>query len=317
MWQQRRQGRLVVPACRSSHRMPTINGGAIGIVLVALGLLLYLQWPAGLHNALLAVSPFALAGVAGYLDDHHQLSGRVKLILTAVAVCPLLFGLNQSLFIVVFISQFTIPVFIVLPVAFFGMLWIIHLTNFMDGINGLAVLQVVFMLLATCFLGQQLNLTEVDRRFIIGVVVACLAFLPFNFPYAKIFLGDTGSLFLGMLMAWLLLLYLQGNNHGLWAFLTLFSLFWVDTTLTLFRRLRRGKSVFEAHREHAYQHLANEIGQSHIYATGLIMLVNLVWLLPMAYVVLISPYPILWFLLAILPVFCFAFILRAGQKVAQ
>ncbi len=306
------RGQMVVPEARSSHRVPTLNGGALGVVLAVLGLLLYLQEPAGIVAMLLAISPFVLAGGAGYLDDHHGLSGPMKLLLTAFAVLPLLMGLSQGVSVTL-LSPTHLPAWLTLLVVFLGLLWTVHLTNFMDGINGLAVLQVLFMLLAAWLFRGYFNLSEVDIRFIVGVAVACVAFLPFNFPHAHSFVGDTGSLFFGVLMAWIVVVMMVNHPNGLWVFLCLFSMFWVDATLTLIRRLLRQKSIFEAHREHAYQHLANEKWQSHTKATLFIMLINVVWLLPMAYAVLQSAFPLLWLLIAIIPVIIYTLYLQAGM----
>lgn len=311
---QQQQGQAVLPESRSSHSIPTFNGGAIGVVLVSLGMVIYLFWPLGITPVLFALLPLALAAGTGYLDDHHGLSGRVKLGLTAIAILPLLFEFSAGL-LVMFFSMTVVPAFVVLPVACFGMLWIVHLTNFMDGIDGLATVQVIFMLLSVWLFRDLLLLSEANTQLLLGVVVACLAFLPFNFPKAKIFLGDTGSLFFGVLMAWLLVTLLKSHANGLWVFLILFSMFWVDTTVTLFRRLRRRKSVFEAHREHAYQHLANECWHSHVKTTLFIAAVNVAWLLPMAYGALRSNMPLLWFVVAVLPIVAYAIRLGAGEAV--
>lgn len=308
-----RQGHGVLPQSRSSHEVPTPNGGAIGILLSSLLWLIYLLWPAGLKVMVLMLWPFVLSGLAGYLDDHHGLSGKMKLALTGIAIIPLLLVFSGGLSVML-LSVVNVPFFLFIPLGFLGLLWVVHLTNFMDGINGLAVLQVLFMLFATLLFRDLLLLSGTHQQFMLGVAVASVAFLPFNFPVAKVFLGDTGSLFFGTLMAWLLVVYLTSHLNGLWVFLILFAMFWVDTTVTLFQRLRWRKSIFEAHRDHAYQHLANEKWHSHWQATGFTMLVNVFWLLPLAYGALLSTVPIVWFLIAVTPVFIYVIKMRAGQS---
>lgn len=310
-WQHRKNN-LSLPNHRSSHQLPTAQGGGIGIAVVGIVALWGLS-DLNVLSSLWLVSPFVMAALAGWLDDFHELSGRIKLLLISFAVLPLSVDLPNSVVLSIFSNHFVLTFYLVAPILFTGMIWLVNLTNFMDGIDGLAVLQIVFMLVATWCFREKLSLSDETIRFVVYVGVACLAFLPFNFPKAQLFLGDTGSLFLGTLMAWLLVLFLTGHPNGLWGFLTLFAMFWVDATVTLVRRLLRGKSVFEAHREHAYQHLANELLSSHAKATLLIQLVNWLWLLPMSYVVLYAEWQFLWFVVALVPVIIYVTAFRAGQ----
>lgn len=305
-----RGSKNVLPNHRSSHATPTLQGGGISIAVVAVVALLLLP---DSHASKHVTVALVLATATGWLDDFREMSGRFKLLLICLAVLPLFIGFSDNLLINVFAHSFSINFWLFVPVLFIGSVWLVNLTNFMDGINGLATLQAMFVLGFVYCYHDDFNLSTGTTNWVACTFVACLAFLPFNFPNAKMFLGDTGSLFLGVLMTWVLLQCSIGNANGLWTFLTLFAMFWLDATLTLLRRLWRRKSIFEAHREHAYQHLANERWQSHSRATLFVMLVNIVWLLPMAVVVLHSSYPLVWMLLALAPVLAYCLLLKAGK----
>lgn len=300
--------RQALPNHRSSHIVPTPQGGGIAIAIVGIVTLCFLSLGAELMTQLILLIPLCLIALTGYWDDFHGLSGRWKLGLIALSVLPLVY------FIVVTTTILATGVafFALVIILFLGLIWVVNLTNFMDGINGLAVLQTLFMLSAFWWFREDFALLPITTTWVLCLSAACLAFLPFNFPSAKLFLGDTGSLFLGILMAWILVQMLLSHVNGLWVFLTLFAMFWVDATVTLIRRLLRRKSIFEAHREHAYQHLANECWHSHTKATLLIQLINVVWLLPMSSVVLHSAYPLVWLVLALLPIIAYVIFLRAG-----
>lgn len=310
----RRGKHNALPNHRSSHEVPTPQGGGIAIALVAM-VALWALFRLPVLERLWLLVPFGVAVLAGWIDDFYVLSGRLKLLFIGVAVIPLLSYLPDDVIFSALGEAFSVGFWVLIPILFLGLIWLVNLTNFMDGINGLAVLEVLFMLLAIWYFQDLLLLSPIVMQFIICVAVACIAFLPFNFPRALLFLGDTGSLFLGTLMAWLLIVLMTAHPSGLWVFLTLFAMFWVDATFTLLLRLARKKSIFEAHREHAYQNLANEKWQSHTKATLFIMLINVVWLLPMSYMVLSTHYPILWLIAAIIPVLIYCLWLKAGREV--
>lgn len=307
-----RQGKHnALPNHRSSHVIPTLQGGGLAIAVVGIVSLWFLSLGSGLVAQLIFLLPLCLATLTGYWDDFHSLSGRWKLVGIALSTFPLVYVMLKNYAV----SVNGIVLVLAVMVVLFGLIWIVNLTNFMDGINGLAVLQALFMLSALLWFRADFAVSPMMTTWLSCVIAACLAFLPFNFPKAKLFLGDTGSLFLGVLMAWILVVMMTSHPNGLWVFLTLFAMFWVDTTITLLQRLRRGKSIFEAHRDHAYQHLANEKWRSHSKATGVIMLVNILWLLPMAHGVLMSTMPMIWFGLAIAPVIIYAVVLKAGKTI--
>jgi Fuc2NAc and GlcNAc transferase len=161
------------------------------------------------------------------------------------------------------------------------LVWTTNLFNFMDGLDGIAGSEAVFVSGAGAWLnwreGGALGLTAAMAC----LAATCLGFLRWNWPPARIFMGDVGSGFLGFSLA---VLGLAASQQGMlpieiWAILG--AVFLVDATVTLVRRLARGDRWFEAHRTHAYQNLARR-WKAHLPVTILVIMVDVFWLLPLA-----------------------------------
>jgi Fuc2NAc and GlcNAc transferase len=147
---------------------------------------------------------------------------------------------------------------------------------------------------------------------------ACVAgFLCWNFPPARIFMGDAGSGFLGLVVALLALWSARNAPHLVWSWVILSAVFLVDATTTLVRRVRRGERFAEAHRNHAYQYAARLHG-SHRVITLVVLAVNIVWLLPIAVVVALRWLDgIAGVAVAIAPLVWLAFHYKAGDRAGQ
>ena len=170
-------------------------------------------------------------------------------------------------------------------IGLFYLVWLLNLYNFMDGIDGLAGIEAISVSLGGAvllFLKHQAITNEGLTLILLAVTV--LGFLCWNFPPAKIFMGDAGSGFLGIILG---LLSLQGAwiaPQFFWSWLILLGVFIVDATWTLGRRFIQGEKVYEAHRSHAYQYAARYYG-SHQKVSLMVALINVIWLLPWALVV--------------------------------
>ena len=162
-----------------------------------------------------------------------------------------------------------------------GIVWVLNLFNFMDGIDGIAASEGTFV----AWSGAALTAAAPASNGVTAAAVifgaACCGFVRWNWPPARIFMGDVGSGYLGYVIAVLALAAARENPVALWAWLILGGVFFVDATVTLLRRLLRGERVYEAHRSHAYQWLARRWG-SHAKVTCAVMIVNVLWLLPCA-----------------------------------
>lgn len=245
-----------VPNSRSSHFMPVARGGGLVIALfsecliISLYFLKYLQL-----NIMLALSCAFMVSIVGFLDDLITLSIKFRFITQLIAsliAVSLIVPLN-------FNSLSSISIFFVSVV---GVIWSTNLFNFMDGTDGLAAFEAVFVLMVC---GSLLCLVSNNSGFgscllLISLIVA--GFLYFNWPPAKIFMGDVGSCFLGFLIGISALISHFSFGVSLIFWLIIYSVFCFDATITLMRRFISGQKWYLSHRSHAYQRLQN-IGWQH------------------------------------------------------
>ena len=237
-----------IPNERSSHSLPTPRGGGIGIwiALIIVGIFV--------TRDLYFSTILGIAGLLGLLEDRFTLSSRIRLLSQFVIsffVVSLFSGLPSSLL--------TISIFL------FWLIFIVGTTNFynfMDGINGIAGLTglVGFGMMAY-FSYFVLNAHDV---FLMSAVLAagCLGFLPFNFPRARVFMGDVGSIFLGFVFAFFVV-KMSANINIFFCIIMFLCTFYSDATVTIFYRWRRGENLMQAHRSHLYQYMSNELGLPH------------------------------------------------------
>lgn len=194
-----------------------------------------------------------------------------------------------------------------------AVVWFINLTNFMDGIDSLAAVEALTVAAGGVVL--HLVATPQSTRWFVLLVFASviLGFLMWNWPPARIFMGDSGSGFLGLMLAAFALHAAWEAPILLWSWIILVGAFVVDATVTLARRVARGERFYEAHRSHAYQHAAHRWG-SHRRIVLVVAAVNLLWLLPLAILVaigwVIGPLAVM---IAYLPLVGVAARLKAGK----
>ncbi|HSX62679.1 MAG TPA: glycosyltransferase family 4 protein [Tahibacter sp.] len=277
----RRRRLLDQPGQRRSHSVPTARGGGIAIVAAVLGCAGPLLDIAPLPGLLLATSLILVAAI-GWWDDHAALSARARIavqIPAAVLLAAVLYGLVPS--------SPDLPASIaLLGLIVLSTVWSINLHNFMDGINGLLTLQSAYVFGMAALLGRvglEHGLNDVPAI----LAAACLGFLPFNFPRARIFLGDVGSGALGLLIAAVLWWAALREPRWIAAGLLLVSAFAIDATATLLQRFWRGRRWYSAHREHLYQWLVRS-GGSHARVVSYYMAWNLLLAAPLALLVATS-----------------------------
>ena len=241
------------PGERRSHVVATPRGGGISVVLATLAatLMLAIHWPG--HAQMLASFALGLTMVAGigWVDDHRPLSPGLRLAVQGLAGAVLGWGFHAS-----GDSLLTSTLAVVAVMA------LVNVWNFMDGIDGLATSQA---LLAAAALGMVLG--SGPWAWLAAAAAAALAgFLPFNFPRARIFLGDVGSGAIGYVLAALLIAALI-HRPGHWALLLLpFAAFLVDASFTLSMRIMRGEKWWRPHVQHVYQRWARRMGH-HVPVT--------------------------------------------------
>lgn len=305
-----------IPNDRSSHDSPTPRGGGLSIVILFIGAISILY-----SFDLLAFDEFmalfggaVLVAAIGFWDDHDHVAVRWRILVHFMA----------SIWSLAWIGGF--PVFsvggITIDLGLFGyivgalfLVWLLNLFNFMDGIDGIAASEALFISLAAaalCTINLSLPGSDIDVRILIVLASGCVGFLRWNWPPASIFMGDAGSGFLGFIFGLMALITVHKEILTIWCWLILFGTFLADATVTLFRRVLQGERWYEAHCSHAFQHASRQFA-SHRTVTLAVILINLVWLLPLALAALTWP-AAGFFLscLALVPLFLLAYRRGAG-----
>lgn len=238
-----------IPNERSSHHVATPRGGGLSIIILFyLGIFYFHQeLDRGLFYALLCALP--IAGIS-LLDDFFTLSSSIRLSVQAIASFLALYmlgGIDSIDLLFVEVEGWWINIF-----AFFSILWLTNLYNFLDGIDGYAGSQAVMIGLGLfVFFNYQVGLV---------IAISSVGFLFFNWHKASLFMGDVGSATLGFIFA--IFVFSDTSEGNIYTWLVLLCLFWFDATLTLWRRYRQKESLIVAHKKHAYQRLVQS-GWSH------------------------------------------------------
>lgn len=265
------------PNERSSHSVPVPRGGGLSTVICFLVVV-------GFSDGIPDNITFALIGsgifiaVIGFWDDQGHIAAKWRLLSHFIAAFWVLFWLGD-------IPEFQFSGFSIdagwigMVVVAFLLVWMLNLFNFMDGIDGIAASEVIFVSSAGAYFSY---LNGADHLSFISLVLAVstMGFLVLNWPPAKIFMGDVGSGFLGMMIG--VIAYaniLEGGS--IWIWLILLGIFIVDSGVTLFRRILNGDKGYEAHCSHAYQHASRKWGHKRV--TIVTVIINLAWLFPIAY----------------------------------
>ena len=315
---------LDIPNARSSHSIPTPRGGGLSIVIVFLTGLPVLSW----MGLLTAESLWAFLGagawvaLVGFMDDHDHIPARWRLLahFTGAAwglywlggLPPLELSLPTSPSIYSFDLGWTGQI-----LGLFYLVWLLNLYNFMDGIDGLASIEAITVCLGGALLyvlGSE-NISSQVTTVLLAITV--IGFLFWNFPPAKIFMGDAGSGFLGITLGLLSIQATWIAPQFFWSWLILLGVFIVDTTWTLARRFLQGEKIYEAHRSHAYQYASRLYG-SHKLVSLTIGAINIIWLTPLALLVgFMKLNAFLGLVLAYLPLIFLAVYYRAGTRESQ
>ena len=260
-----KRGRVLdKPNVRSSHARPVPRGGGLGFIAVILaGWTALWFWGSGGSTLAVIVGAAAVAAVS-FADDLSSVSLKGRLAVQALAVAAALIWFPSAEPILADVLPLPVDRFLV----GLAWLWFINLFNFMDGIDGIAAGEasvIAFGLVAVAAAAPGLGLASPEA---IAVGAATFAFLSFNWPPARMFMGDVGSAGLGYLLGWLLVL---ATARGALAAALLLPLYFVlDATTTLLWRAWRRQALGQAHRDHAYQKAVDK-GLSHAKVSGLVI----------------------------------------------
>ena len=304
---------LAIPTARSSHTVATPVGGGVAIVFaycLAIGVLaLQSLLPVRELVALCMSLPVA---VAGYIDDRSDLHHRLRLLIQAFStlLALLLLGPLPELAFGNMALSGALLGFVLAPLC---LLWLTNLYNFMDGIDGLAGSQTGFVsVVAAGFLVGAGD--DALALLCLFVFAGSVAFTVWNWPRARIFMGDVGSGFLGMSLGVIALISHIHGSMSLWSWFILLAVFVVDASVTLVRRVLGGQPWAHAHRQHAYQHMAN-CPNGHKTVSIAVLLINAFYLLPLAIFAGKHPeYGVYFTLLGVVPLTVLAILCGAGKE---
>ncbi|AZZ46879.1 glycosyl transferase [Pseudomonadaceae bacterium SI-3] len=280
-----RRSLIDVPNARSSHSVPTPRGGGVAIVAVVAVGLSALPFAGLASESLIWAVVGAGLGVAalGFADDHGHIAARWRLLGHFLASGWALFWLGGLPSLTVFGATLDLG-WMGHLLALLFLVWMLNLYNFMDGIDGIASIEAICACLGAllCYAVAMPDRAPSALGQVEWLLIAAVAgFGCWNFPRARIFMGDAGSGFLGIIVAILALNAAWVAPQLLWSWLILLGVFIVDATFTLLHRLLRGEPVYQAHRSHAYQSAARRVS-GHVLVTFAVAVITLGWLLPWA-----------------------------------
>jgi Fuc2NAc and GlcNAc transferase len=280
---------LDIPKDRSSHSTPMPRGGGLAIVTTQLAVTAALgaagKMTPQLMVALLAGG--AAIAVVGFADDKWGVAPSVRLAVHFAAIAGFVWSIGHLPPINFGIAVFDLGI-VGTALAIVFLVWFLNLYNFMDGIDGIASVEAISIAAVAAFLLELRGADASAILLLLSLIAAVGGFLIWNWPPARIFMGDVGSGFLGFALGAIAWATVVGGDLSIWVWLILFGAFFVDATITLLRRWARGEPLATAHRTHAYQHLSRRTG-SHLKVTLGCLAVNLLWLAPLAWLAFARP----------------------------
>jgi len=254
------------PNERSSHTIPTPRGGGLAIVIVWFLGLGYLFWKGQVEKDLfLALLSGLVLAIVSALDDVVDLTPKIRMLAQAISAAVALYFLGGFHLIPNFYNPY---VFWFLNfVIFIGVIWFINLYNFLDGIDAYASQESILV---------AVGLLLLTGNILPSILIAAVAgFLVWNWPKAKIFMGDVGSTQLGFILVVLGIYFHNTQEVNISSWLILTSLFWFDATYTLYSRWRNKEPLSKAHRKHGYQRLTRA-GWFHLKVDIYAITINLI-----------------------------------------
>lgn len=311
------RNRLDIPNHRSSHRVPTPRGGGWGIIVAFYaGLVwLYALGDIDVRRFTVLCLPLLVAAV-GHYDDVVSLSARWRFgvhTLAAILVVAVLSRLPPLWLGHPFnglLKRYSLDLgWVTYPLTVMALVWSVNLFNFMDGIDGIAGSEALFV--SGSLAGYVFYLDLPLFMTAVFLASASIGFLIWNWPQARIFMGDVGSGFLGLLLGVLIVLAAEQALVLLYCGLILFGVFIVDASYTLSVRMLTKQTWYQAHCSHAYQRAAKRFGHRPVLLG--VWAINLVWLLPISLWAFRDPHHVWYALtLAYAPLILLAFAFKAG-----
>jgi len=287
---------LAVPGSRTLHETLTPRGGGIVFSLLFVFSVVILYFIGTINFNILMVLGFGafIASIFGFIDDIVDISASYKLAMQCILAIWSIYWLEASILIN------WVPYWLSLSIITLLLVWILNLYNFMDGVDGMASSGGLFFSLSLALI--LLHEGHPQTAILFFILAGSLGgFIFFNWPPASIFMGDSGSLFLGYTFGSLLLFTVTTGSLTIWTWLVVFGYFFSDTMVTQIARIIIVKRWYSAHRSHAYQNLARITG-SHFKITMGVTTFHLIWILPLAFWSVLQPnFALIAVALALLP----------------
>lgn len=313
-WYAKARSIIDIPNERSSHKIPTPRGGGVAVVITFLVTLciFYIYELIELNVFVALMGAGSLIAIIGFVDDHQHVPSRYRLLIHFISAIWLLAWIGVPRFI---LGDYIVDsIWILAPLAAFYIVWLVNLYNFMDGIDGLASIECITVCIYSAII---LAVPEfgISQWFLpVSFAMAVSGFLIWNFPPAKIFMGDAGSGFMGLILGAFSVYFALDYPSLFWCWVILLGVFTVDSTFTLIRRVINGEKFNEAHRSHAYQ-IASRKYNSHLLISFFVFVINTVWLLPIALLVAFSIIDgTTGFIIAYIPLILMAVHFQAGLE---
>jgi Fuc2NAc and GlcNAc transferase len=307
------RGIVANPNFRSLHQRPMPRGGGIVFSFVFLIAVAVLWLFDVIAQDMIWGLVFggAIATVFGFVDDVVEVGTKSKLAAQSGLAAWVLFSVGGK----PLLGLPGVPYLFDLLLSWFALVWLMNLYNFMDGIDGMAASGATFICSAA-IVSLLLVGGGSEIILVLGLLAVCsIGFLVFNWPPATIFMGDSGSLFLGYCFGTLIAITITGGQISLWTWLILFAYFAGDTSTTTILRMFMLKRWYGAHRSNAYQNLARIWG-SHLKVVRWVWIYHLLWIFPLAIWSVLKPSTApLATLLAVAPVVAWTF--RFGPRLSS
>ena len=282
------------PSDKSIHKNPTPTAGGISILLsyfLYIFMLLvfhelFIPWYDGHPEYdenpffILMVSLFPLI-IIGLIDDFNGVNIGIRLFTQFFSAVIIIYFFQVSNTTIDFREFTNQTALLIIIVSIIMSIWLTNLYNFMDGIDGYASLECIFVSFSAAFLAYINKPESIISLYIFGLGLANIGFLIRNWSPAKIFMGDTGSISLGFILAFLIFYSASESALSIYTWLILLSVFIADASYTLVVRIVTKKNIFQAHLNHAF-HIVTKNNNSHTYTNKVLIAINIIWVLPLA-----------------------------------
>ena len=272
-----------LPTDYTVHTKPKPSAGGVSILISYLFFIFTIANYAATDYSVFLILLCSLLPVAliGLLDDFFQIRIYLRLLvqLFSAVIIVYYFQINNNNFdIQIYGEQSVIIIFIISIIL---SMWLMNLYNFMDGVDGYASIECIFVSFSASFIAYWNNSENLLYIYIAGIGAATLGFLLRNWPPAKIFMGDTGSVSIGCIFSFFIFYTASESVISIYTWLILLSVFISDASYTLAVRIVTKRNITRAHLRHAFHILAVR-ENSHNYVNKVLISINLCWILPLA-----------------------------------